>query len=195
MDMRNFDMMARVSDDSCALVTRELQNRSMGDYQLYNSYVTAECKRDKQEFDTFVSQNPNLRYKDGFGFLNGCVVDTDSEMRNGAKFTNEKEKSQLCTRWHQAVPSYNKGGLIVNVDTRMKFAEDTSAIRDCMKVSEKDFDRFTPLTPCLASSVQDPKHIIPQFVRGGSSSRNYVHDNQYLEKCGFTNNGQTWVRS
>lgn len=192
--MRNFDMASRLEDDKCALVTRELQNRSMGDYFLYNSFLTAECKKDKTQFDTFVSENPNLRYKDGFGFLNSCVVDTDSELRNGAKFTNEKEKSQLCTRWHQAVPSYNKGGLIVNVDTRMKFAEDTSAIRDCHKVSEKDFNRFVPLTPCLAGSIQNPKNIVPQFVRGGASSRNYVHDNQYLEKCGFTNNGQTWVR-
>jgi hypothetical protein len=24
--------------------------------------------------------------------------------------------------------------------------------------------------------------------------RTYVQDNQYLEQCGFMNNGQTWVR-
>jgi hypothetical protein len=192
--MRNFDQFARLVDDECALVTREYQNRSMGDYMLYNSYVTSQCKKDKKEFDTFVTQNPNLRFKDGFGFLNGCVVDTDSELRNGAKFTNEKEKSQLCTRWDQAVPSYNKGGLIVNVDSRMKFAEDTSAIRDCDRLTEKDFNRFIPLTPCLAQTVQNTDHIIPKFTWGGSATRNYVQDNQYLEQCGFMNNGQTWVR-
>jgi hypothetical protein len=192
--MRNFDQFARLVDDKCALVTREYQNRSIGDYMLYNSYVTSQCKKDKKEFDSFVSQNPNLRFKDGFGFLNSCVVDTDSELRNGAKFTNEKEKSQLCTRWDQAVPSYNKGGLIVNVDSRMKFAEDTSAIRDCDRLTEKDYNRFIPLTPCLAQSIQNPEHIIPKWVNGGESTRAYVQENQYLEQCGFVNNGQTWVR-
>lgn len=192
--MRNFDNFARLVDDECALVTREYQNRSIGDYMLYNSYVTSQCKKDKKEFDNFVSQNPNLRFKDGFGFLNGCVVDVDSELRNGAKFTNEREKSQLCTRWNQAVPSYNKGGLIVNVDTRMKFAEDTSAIRDCDRITEKDFNRFIPLTPCLAKTIQDPEHIVPRFSWPGAATRNYVQDNQYLQQCGFVNNGQTWVR-
>ncbi len=192
--MRNFDNFARLVDDECALVTREYQNRSIGDYMLYNSYLTSQCKKDKQEFDNFVSQNPNLRFKDGFGFLNGCVVDTDSELRNGAKFTNEKTKSQLCTRWNQAVPSYNKGGLIVNVDSRMKLAEDTSALRDCDRLTEKDFNRFIPLTPCLAKSVQNVEHIVEKYVRGGESTRAYVQDSQYLQQCGFVNNGQAWVR-
>lgn len=192
--MRNFDQFARLVDDECALVTREYQNQSIGDYMLYNSYVTSQCKKDKKEFDNFVSQNPNIRFKDGFGFLNGCVVDTDSELRNGAKFTNEKTKSQLCTRWDQAVPSYNKGGLIVNVDSRMKLAEDTSALRDCDRLTEKDFNRFIPLTPCLAKSVQNPENIVPKWVNGGESTRSYVQDNQYLEQCGFMNNGQAWVR-
>lgn len=192
--MRNFDQFARLVDDECALVTREYQNQSIGDYMLYNSYVTSQCKKDKKEFDNFVSQNPNIRFKDGFGFLNGCVVDTDSELRNGAKFTNEKTKSQLCTRWNQAVPSYNKGGLIVNVDSRMKLAEDTSALRDCDRLTEKDFNRFIPLTPCLAQSIQNPENIIPKWQWGGSASRQYVQDNQYLEQCGFMNDGQAWVR-
>lgn len=192
--MRDFDNFARLVDDECALVTREHQNQSIGDYMLYNSYVTSQCKKDKKEFDNFVSQNPNLRFKDGFGFLNECVVDVDSELRNGAKFTNERTKSQLCTRWNQAVPSYNKGGLIVNVDTRMKFAEDTSAIRDCDRLTEKDFNRFIPLTPCLAKSIQDPEHIVFKHIQCGSATRNYVQDNQYLQQCGFVNNGQTWVR-
>lgn len=192
--MRSFDNMGRVADDSCALVTRELQNRSIGDYVLYNSYLTSQCTQSRTKFDEYVATNPNLRYKDGYGFLNGCVVDADSTLRNGGSMTNDKTKSQLCARWSQAVPSYNKGGLVVNVDSRMKFAEDTSAIRDCQRLTEKNFDRFIPLTSCLAKSVQDPKHIVPEWRWGGESTRTYVLENQYLEQCGFTNNGHTWVR-
>jgi hypothetical protein len=192
--MRDFELFARLHDDECALVSREHQNRSIGDYVLYNSYVTAECTKDKKDFYNYVSQNPNLRYKDGFGFLNGCVVDNDSELRNGAMFTTDKEKSQLCSRWNQAVPSYNKGGLIVNVDSRMKLAEDTSAIANCDILAEKDFQRFIPLPSCLANTIQNPEHIIPKYVRGGASTRNYVQDNQYLEQCGFVNNGFAWMK-
>lgn len=193
--MRQFDNFARSADDECALVTKELQNRSIGDYMLYNSFVTSEPTKDLTEFNDFVSTNTNLRYKDGYGFLNGVVVDKDSELRNGAKVTHDREKTQLSARWYKAVPSFNKGGLIVNVDTRLKFAEDTSAIRSCQKTTEKDFDRFIPLNPCLASTVQNPKHIVPPWTNGGESTRNYVHDAQYLQQCGFTNNGVGWVRS
>jgi hypothetical protein len=193
--MRDFENFARAADDSCALVTKELQNRSIGDYMLYNSYLTSECKSDKHKFTEYVANNPNLRYKDGYGVLNSCVVDVDSTLRNGGGWTNEKEKTQLCARWSQAVPSYNKGGLVVNVDSRMKFAEDTSAIRDCQRLTEKDFNRFTPLTTCLAKSVQDPKHIVPQWTWGGESTRQYVLNNEYLEQCGFVNNGHTWMRA
>lgn len=193
--MRNFDMMARLADDNCAIVTKEVQNKDIGSYMLYNSYVTAECNKDHKAFENFVSENPNLRYKDGYGFASGCVIEADSQFRNGAKLTHEKEKSQLCTRWNQAVPSLNKGGLVVNVDTRLKFAEDTSAIRDCKRLAEVNYDRFTPLNSCLSSSVQDAKHIIPPWVNGGQSTRNYIHDNAYLQKCGFVNNGNTWMRA
>jgi hypothetical protein len=179
--MRPFDNLVRSGDDECFLATRDFQNKSIGDYMLFNSFVTADCRKDKGQFDAFVANNPNLRYKDGFGYLNSCVVDKDSEVRNNSKFTNEKEKSQLCTRWYQAVPSLNKGGLVVNIDSRLKLAEDTSAIRDCQRLSERDFDRFVPLTPCLANSIQDPKHIIPSWTWGGIGSRNLVHD----QPCGF----------
>jgi hypothetical protein len=193
--MHEFDNFARLADDQCALIARELQNRSMGDYMLFNTYQTSICNKDKTKFEEFVANNPNLRYKDGAGFLNSCVVDSDSKLRNGTKLTHDKEKIQLTSRWHQAVPSFNKGGLIVNVDTRMKMAEDTTVIRECDKVTEKDFNRFIPLPPCLASSIQNPQHIIQPFVRGGEPTRQYVQDSQWLSSCGFQKEGNVWKRT
>jgi hypothetical protein len=193
---RSFDFMGRLADDDCALITKELQNQSIGDYNLYNSYMTANCETDKTHLDTFVAQNPNLRYKDGFGFLNGCVVDADSKLRNGALFTNDREKSQLCTRWHKAVPALSKGGLTVNVDSRLKFAEDTSAIRECDRLSERNFNRFVPMTPCLASSIQDPENIVPQWQWGGESTRqSFIQENQHMNQCGFTKTQMGYARN
>jgi hypothetical protein len=192
--MKKFDNFARLTDDDCALVTKELQNNSINDYLLYNTYVTSQCKQDRTTFDEFVANNPNLRFKDGSGFLNGCTVDNDSQLRNGAKITHDKEKIQLQTRWNQAVPSFNKGGLIVNVDTRLKSSEDTSVFRSCDKVVEKNFDRFIPLPQCLARSIQNPQHIIPTWTWGGDATRQYVQDSTYLAKCGFKNEGNMWKR-
>lgn len=193
---RAFDFMGRLADDDCALITRELQNQSIGDYNLFNSYMTANCKTDKSKFEQFMTNNPNLRYKDGFGNLNSCTVDADSKLRNGALFTNDREKTQLCTRWHQAVPALSKGGLTVNVDSRLKMAEDTSAIRDCDRLSEKNFQRFIPMTPCLAQSIQDPDNIVPNWTWGGESTRHtFVQENQYLNKCGFTRGQMGYTRN
>jgi hypothetical protein len=108
--------------------------------------------------------------------------------------TNDRVKTQLCVRWNKAVPDLGKGGLIPNVDSALKNGEDTSALRSCDKVSEKEFDRFIPLPGCLRNTIQDPKHIIMPFTRGGDITRNYVFSNQYLEKCGFAFNGQFYEK-
>lgn len=192
--MREFDNSVRAHDDECFLVTRELQNRSVENYNLENFYLTSQCQTSKDTFYEYTAKNPNLRYKVGYGFTDGCVVDSDSTLRNGSSLTHDKGKHQLCTRWAQAVPSFNRGGLVANIDSRLKMAEDTSAIRDCQKTTEKDFNRFVPLNSCLAKNIQNPKHIVPTWRWGGESTRTYVMDNQWLEQCGFSQNGQMWVR-
>lgn len=182
----------RLTQDRCALLTRELQNRSVTDYNTFNFYTTSTCK--DADLLEYTIKNPNLRWKDGFGNVSGCTVDVDSEIRNKAKLTNFREKEQLCTRWHQAVPNVGRGGLIPNVESRLRFSEDTSAIRECDILAEKDFDRFIPLPGCLSGTIQDPEHIILPFERGGATTRDYVRDDDYLKGCGFVNDGKTWRR-
>jgi hypothetical protein len=190
MQMKYFDDESRLTQDDCALKTKEIQNQSINDYYLFNSFSTASCK--DAELKEFTANNPNLRYKDGFGYLSGCVVDMDSEVRNNSRLTNFKEKEQLCTRWHQAVPNFGKGGLIPNVESQLKFSEDTSYIKDCDIVTEKTFDTFYPLLGCISDNIQKPENLILPFQRGGAFTRDYVRQDEYLEKCGFVNDGRTW---
>lgn len=178
-----------LSQDQCALLTKEFQNQSISDYYLFNMYTTSTC--DTNELMDFTLNNPNLRFKDGFGNVNGCTVDADSEIRNHAKMTNFREKDQLCTRWYQATPNYGKGGLLPNVESRLLFSENTSHLRDCAHLAEKTFE-LMPMMDCLKTSVQDPTNIIMPFERGGKITRDYVHDDTYLEKCGFFNDGKTY---
>jgi hypothetical protein len=190
--MKVFQEGNRLSQDSCALLTKDLVNRSVVDYNMYNMYSTSKCKTD--DIFEFTINNPNLRYKDGFGNVNACTVDEDSEIRNKAKLTNFRDKEQLCTRWYQAGPNIGKGGLIPNIESRLLFAEDTSDIKDCDIIAEKDFDRFTPMIGCLSGAIQNPDNLILPFERGGKFTRDYFRNDEYLEQCGFYNDGKTWRR-
>jgi hypothetical protein len=181
----------RLTIDNCAQLTKELQNKSVEDRHLMNFYYTNDCKC--EVLDDFLFDN-NMVVKDGYGFTNGCSVDVDSELRMGAALTHDREKIQLCSRWDVGGPNINKGGLIPNIESRLKNAEDTSYIRDCDKITEHDYNRWTPLVGCLAPTIQNPDYIVEPWVRGGAHTRNDVRTNTYLEKCGFENNGKNWVR-
>lgn len=189
--MRVYNHENRLTVDNCAQLTKELQNASVNKHQLYNFYYTNDCKC--EVLDDFLFDN-NMVVKDGYGFTSGCTVDLDSELRLNSAVTHDKDRIQLCTRWHQGVPNLNKGGLVPNIESRLKNADDTSDIRDCDKIVEKNYDRFIPLVGCLAQGVQNPNYIIEPWTRGGAQTRNEVRSNEYLQRCGFVKNGANWVR-
>lgn len=191
--MKFYNQENRLTNDNCAQISRELQNTSINDRQLYNFYFTNDCKC--EILDDLLFDN-NFVVRDGYGFTTGCTVDTDSELRLNGVQTNDKEKIQLCSRWHQGVPNLNLGGLIPNIDSRMKNGDDTSDIRSCNKIQEKSFDRFQPFVGCLANTIQNPKHIIESgWVRGGADTRHDVLENKSLEKCGFKKTKNGWIKA
>lgn len=191
--MKLYNLENNLADDNCAQLTKELQNTAISDNQLYNYYFTNDCKCNI--LDDFLFDN-NMVIKDGYGIANSCTIDTDSELRYNSKLTHDREKIQLCTRWDLGGPNLNKGGLIPNIESKLKNADDTSDIRNCDRIVEHNYNRFTPLVGCLAATIQNPDYIITpkEWVRGGSMTRNDVRTNAYLEKCGFENNGKNWVR-
>ena len=192
--MQVFDDQNKLSQDTCEIEMKNHVNKSISDYLLFNNYF--ECKGNEQKhLHTFVTDNINLHYKDGFGFTSPCFIDDDSLLRNKAIMTNDRERTFLCTRWYTAVPNLGKGGFIPNIESRLKQGEDTSDIKDCMRVTERDFNRFIPLRSCLANAIQNPDNIVEKWTRGGDFTRDYVRNDEYLEKCGFRNDGKMWRRA
>lgn len=189
--MRVYNHENRLTTDKCAYLNHELQNKSIHDHTFENFYFTKDCKCDV--LDDFLIDN-NMVIKDGYGFSTGCVIDNDSDLRLKAIWTNEREKVQLCTRWNQGVPNINKGGFIPNIESLMKNGDDTSDIRNCDRITEKNFDRFVPLVGCLASTVQNANNIVEPWVRGGIHTRNDVRSSEYLQKCGFERKETNWVK-
>lgn len=181
--MKYFDLQARIGTDDCAVNARDHQNASMNDYHLWNTYMSkCDAAREKEIAD-FASSHANLRYRNGYGIASACHIDHDSEVRNNAKLTNEKAKVQLFTRFYQASPDMSRGKSAPNLESRLIHGEDTTQVRQCNRLMERDFDRFVPMLPCLKDSVQDAKHIVPAWTWGGDNSRNLMRDAARLKKC------------
>ncbi len=184
--MRIFDINNRLTDDDCAMATKENQNRSIEDYIMFNMYPTAVCDSGNDtKLTQFMAENPNLRYRDGYGYAFDCTIDNDSKMRTDPNtVTHYRERQSLCSRWDQGVPNFGKGGLVPNVESTLKFGQDTSYIRDCDRLAEKPLDVFIPFNTC---GLINPD-VVPPFSNGiaaGVSTRDFVRNDDYAKRCGL----------
>jgi hypothetical protein len=192
--MRYTNLSNRLNDDKCTLNARELDNDSINTHELFNFYYNKDCSC--PVLDDIALEN-NFNVREGYGYTSGCTVDADSDLRiNGSVRTHDRGRIQLCSRTYQGVPNLNKGGLIPNIDSRLKNADDTSDIRNIDKVSEKTFIplSFMPMIKCLDKNIQNPDNIIPQWQWGGATTRQDMVSNDYLKKCGFEQDNKNWVR-
>lgn len=189
--MKFFEQENRLGVDDCAQNAKEYQNTSINDYYLWNTYHM-KCDSSKEdELDRFAANNNNLHFRNGYGYTTACHVDGDSELRVNGKITHEKAKTQLFTRFYQANPDLSKGVGVPNLESRLVQGDNTSQYKVCgNKLAEEDFQRFTPLLPCLKDTIQNPNHIVLPFKRGGDNSRTLMRDSNSLKKCGFKNDWQ-----
>ena len=193
--MSIFDKSSSLRNDSCSIHARDYQNNSINDYSLWNTYNN-KCEKSKDhELDNFAAENLNLNFRNGYGFTSGCYVDEDTEVRLNGKITHEKAKLNLQHRFYTANPYLGNGKTVPNIESRLLAGEDTSQIRACNRIGEKDFDRFVPLVSCLKENVQNTKNIVEPWTHGGDNSRLIMRDSQHLKKCGWTKkDNKVWVK-
>lgn len=191
--MRYTNLSNRLNDDVCALKNKTFVNDSVVDNRLYNFYFNNSCTCPSLD-DVAIENNYTLR--EGYGFTSGCTVDTDSDLRLNSSVTHDRGRIQLCSRTYQGVPNLNKGGLVPNVESKLKNSDDTSDIRNVDKVMEKNFTQhsFTPMLPCLTDNIQNTEHIIPTWQWGGATTRQDMVSNDYMSKCNFEYKNKNWVR-
>ena len=185
--MKLFDKEHRVGADTCAVQSETQQNDKISNYMLFNTYMgTTECDdttklaADMTKLREFATEN-NLRIRDGYGVINPCNIDTDYSLRFND--TRERARNQMFTRTFQAVPNLSKGNVNVLNESKIQQGNDTWNLHDC---EEQQFNVFTPMIPCLANSIQDPKNIIEAWTRGGEVTRDSVKQQEFLEKQGYT---------
>lgn len=185
----------RLCDDKCAKEARDLQNESIVDYDLYQYLPAGACDGINARFPTMAYDHVNLTGRIGYGVAEGCVVDNYSALRNDpAQMTRDKCRQQLYTRMFQGCPNLSCG--VSDPDSEMPILQGSSTTDyegvkyPCKKsLMEKPTYVFDPLLDCV-KKVQDEKHIVESWTRGGSDTRNYMLRQEYLKSCGVGVPGQ-----
>ena len=192
-----FDKPHTLGSDECWIQSQNLQSKEMYEYNIFNPYKTniLKCETKVDELRQFVVEN-NMHIKEGYGFTNGCFVDNDTELRNKQIMTHGKCKNQLSARVFQAVPDLGHSGFEPVIESRVTQGEDTTEKKSCDVNSGKGFDVFTPLIPCLKSTIQDVKHIVPpnEWTRGGEHTRDHIKQKRFLERNGYVFENNIWKK-
>lgn len=179
--MKYFGHEHRVGVDTCAIESQEQQNIKANNYMLFDLYNIKDCNEEKyKQLQEFASEN-NFTIRGGVGYTTACDVDNDSLLR----IEQDKKlrmRNQMFTRTFQAAPDLSRGDVNVVNESKIQQGANTLGAYNC---DEKPFDVFTPMLPCLAKSVQDVEHIIPQWQRGGESTRDTIKQKEFLEKNGY----------
>jgi hypothetical protein len=193
--MKFFDLQNKLGNDACAINAKDYQNASMNDYALWNTYFYHCDNPNENKLINFASDNTNLHYRNGYGFTTACHVGDDTELRVNGKITREKAKNQFFTRFYQANPYLGKGEGNADIESKIVFGDDTSQLRQCHRLGERDYKRFTPLLPCLQDTMQNPNTVIYPWTNGGDNSRILMREANALKKCGYLKkHDKEWAR-
>ncbi len=166
--MRYFELGNAVSQDDCATQMRNIGNNSIFDYRVDNPIRVHDkpCKT-----DLFV-ENPNLRYRDGYGNTPKEKVDADSELRlEDPDQIRGPDRQQLFVRTFKAVPDLSSGTFVPNVESQLIHSHDTFVDRGCTSLTEVYYDRNHIFTPCINDYVHGYSRAVPYEPRTGIPSR------------------------
>jgi hypothetical protein len=177
-----FDWESKLSQDECAKLARSRANESVSDYVLFNFFNDGDCEGKAKELDEIAWEHPNLRFRNGYGVASECVIDNDSKARYSSDITHGPEKRQLYVRNFHAVPDFARGAFAPNTESMLINGIDTSSDKQCNRLSEKDFDRFTPFTRCVESFIEQAQRAIPETLPIGVNSIDLVRA-QFKSKC------------
>jgi len=184
---RTFLDSRRYRTDSCAKECKDTQNDAIFGWTSYQ-HLPVKCRDPQGSQIDFMYDHPNLHARVGVGLAENCVVDRYSALRNDPhQLTRDRCHIQLYERIFQGCPNLRPGepnpaleGQLVQ-GTNNSLQEGISL--PCKKsIMEQDTAHFIPLVPCM-QGVQDPKHIVEPWVRGGDDTRSWVRRQEMLKMC------------
>ena len=196
----NFDRNTRLIHDECYVDAYDAQTRGPGDYKTNN---LRDCRCGAPKAHKLALSQPNVNFADGFGNsgMNGCNIDIDSELRNNRKgITNLNCIQNLNERPFLTVPYMGRGLGDVSSELDIKQGKQTWVSRSCNTLADMDYtDRhMIPLLDEVRQNIQNPNNLVQEaasedWVRGGIPSRQLVRNKEFLESCGYKDEGNAWI--
>lgn len=180
-ELHYFDQGNRLTQDSCALYAKDLENQSIAEYMTFNPFVTECTSQDPTKVKEFASKHPNLRFRDGFGVAS-CAVDGDSHLRYDSEL-RIAERQQLSTRVFHAVPNFARGVCAPNTESFLIGGADSKLNKPCDSLSEKNFSRFMPFIGCVQDYVDQRQESLGSVDVIGKSSRDFMRREDAMRAC------------
>lgn len=176
---RYFDNGNRLTQDSCALLARDRENASILDYNTTQYYELPGCYN-LESLQQKALCHPNLRFKLGYGTPPSCKIDQEVSARYNDM--RGRERMQLNARNFQAVPNLGRGLPQPNTESVLQNGMDTTALRQCDRLMEREFDVLTPFVPEVSACVNNSLEVLSNFeFRQGKDSRQVFRE--FIRNC------------
>lgn len=179
-----FNNLSRLGDDAYDVSERNLENNRFNTYMTNNFYP---CGMDRP-IEIALNQ-PSMFYSGGA--VNGCYIDTDSNLRIGSIQTAPHAKLNLQQRPFATAPYLGRGAPKPVLEARIQQGEYIRNRKSCGTVSDTAVHHrhYTPLVPSLQSTISNAANLVEEvahsdWIRGGIPTRNIIKEQDYMERHG-----------
>lgn len=185
-----FDLQQRTIDDECAVDSKNLYNQSGFEYSITNFYDS-----EMKDLVEFSSDQPNLRFQNGYGTPGSVAMAESSRIRNNFDWT-PRGRTPLPSRIYQAVPDLSHGMPNPDDESKLFHVPHDVVTRE---ITEEDLTKYfkAPLLPEVEKTMQNPETVVSSaWVHGGADTRGAFRDPEYLSRNGFVKDSTgVWTRS
>jgi hypothetical protein len=171
----------RIGEDEGGVTQDNVFNKGYSDYMLQNHYLNNCNMRKPIEFAT--SQiNVNYCAPGGSGNqcdLEGCNIDTNSDLMLGSLQTHPKCRISLFQRTFLTVPYLGKGPFNPTLESQLQqtdtFSNNKKSVNTMSELSYMPLTNY-PLIPAIQETITNPAYLVEGvasngWIRGGIPSR------------------------
>ena len=171
----------RIGEDEGGLTQDNLVNKGYSEYMMQNHYLNNCNMRKPIEFAT---SQVNLNYCAAGGAgnqcdLEGCNIDTNSDLMLGSLQTHPKCRISLFQRTFLTVPYLGKGPFNPDLESQLQqtdtFSNNKKSVNTLSEISYMPLTNY-PLIPAIQETITNPAYLVEgvasnDWIRGGVPSR------------------------
>jgi len=176
-----FDTQNSVCSDECWKKAKDNYNDEISGYYTYNNNFV-KCEEPNVRMPSSYLEHENLRGRPGYGLSDPCLIDIYNNLvKNNELMTHDRCKIQIYERLFSACPSFKNTGGDINKELDIIAGTDTNPYRCKKTIMEQSTYKFIPMIDCV-KEVQNPDHIVPNWIRGGEDTRSYINRVNFNKK-------------